>query len=779
VRQSTFRLRQVAVAALGAVTAVSGIAVLGVGAAGAASAPPAVAQVTPTTPQAALIAGGSNEAGSNLSFTIGDGFAQADKLVINSVQCQSATNYVGFAAVPTVTVTGATTNSSGATAPTFTASLAQQSGDGSACAGINDQLVLTVNNTDSASATGNSWTVALTGVTYNVGSGTNSGPVVGALYSATVTAPAAYVQGATGGTTTAVTNTPLTPESNLNAFVTAVSVAADVPPVLVQPVPSSNPPVTTSISPVTVTESAAGAVPTGYVCVIMNGPITGSSFAVNSQGVPLGTASVDAASGAKLGSSGALAGFSSDTGISFQVTTASTTAGTYTISGLSIVNPTQPGIQTVTVESGTTPDCSTPTGAYASNTTLFSAFSTTRVYGQVADATAAAQLAQAFPKCPGTGGGGSLLTPPANRPVVLATDQNFPDALSAAYLAAHLDTGVLLTPTAGLSSDTISALRLEGITSVYIAGGPLAVSPAVVTQLKAMSSYTCGGRSARSSLLGSAQTLSVTQIYGQTQYGTAEAVAQYFGPTGVGMGSFPGSYPTSTTGTSALNTTSGLSGTLAPASSIPTKVAILATGENYPDAMAASALAYNKEWPVLLTQQGSLAPEAQSAIVNLGIQQVIVMGGPLAISDAVVTQLEGMGVSVIRIAGTDYTDTAGLLAQFELNSTGLNWSDSNSVCASSSGFYGVSVTRGDFYTDALAGSALAGRSRTPILLTLDPNTLGTGIPALFNAEAALSPANVVDSLQVFGGPLAVSAGTEVSVLEAIASAGATPSATGC
>ncbi len=49
------------------------------------------------------------------------------------------------------------------------------------------------------------------------------------------------------------------------------------------------------------------------------------------------------------------------------------------------------------------------------------------------------------------------------------------------------------TPTGALSSVTSVALRLEGITHVYIVGGPLAVSSAVVTQLQGTQAFNCGG----------------------------------------------------------------------------------------------------------------------------------------------------------------------------------------------------------------------------------------------------------------------------------------------
>jgi len=365
----------------------------------------------------------------------------------------------------------------------------------------------------------------------------------------------------------------------------------------------------------------------------------------------------------------------------------------------------------------------------------------------------------------------SAFKPPSSCPVggnvVLATDQNFPDALSASYLAQGLKTGVLLTPTGSLSTDAATALRLEGITHVYIVGGPIAVSTDVVNQLKATQAYNCGGTAGLiTAAPGTPQNLTVTQVYGQTAYDTAQSVAQYFGAGtgGVGSGSFATAYPTSTTGTSTYNAASGMSGTIAPANSAPTKVAIVATGENFPDAVAASAMVYAQAWPVLLTQQASLAPQAAVAIVNLGIQQVVVMGGPIAISDAVVTQLEGMGVSVLRIGGQDYTDTAQLLAQFELNSNGLNWSTTypNLLIPLT---YGVNVARGDFYADALAGSVVGGTTHTPIVLTFDPNTMGTGIPALLKAEASLKIQ--VTSLSIFGGPLAVSAATQLSVLLSI------------
>ena len=200
-------------------------------------------------------------------------------------------------------------------------------------------------------------------------------------------------------------------------------------------------------------------------------------------------------------------------------------------------------------------------------------------------------------------------------------------------------------------------------------------------------------------------------------------------------------------------------------------MAILATGQTFPDAMAASAMSYAEDWPILLTQQGSLAAQASAAISILGIKQVVVMGGPVAVSDTVVTQLVAMGVSVLRIAGADYTNTGQLLAQFELSTTadgssratGLDWAD----LGANPNTYGVNVARGDFYADALAGSAVGGTNHSPIVLTLNPSTLGSGIPDLFNTEAGLTTPNHVDAVTILGGPMAVTPATEAAVLQAI------------
>lgn len=725
-------------AASGAVTVTPGAT--GSGSAGASISPASAGTSNATivgTPTFALLAattptvgaGLNNQAAGNDAFGFAGqntGWFAGDQLTIrvapnSGTNCSGPLNspvQIGFSSAPTVT---ATTGTGQTTTPTFSAVGLTQS---AACAGTAffDQAIVTFTNSGTITGTGalgattQPVTITFSGIAYNVTAFVPVGNVtIAGLYNAAAL----------------TSNTPA-PTGPSNANVGRLNVTANQPPVGLAASVANQP-----ISNVVITEAQAGAVPTGTVCVLLSG----SSGTFNTTTAPIVTAS---GGGAVVGTPTVN---TAGTLLQFNVTTASSSAAaTYTVSNLNVNTPATGGPDVAAVSDGATSACTGGT-SLASALILYNTFAVSRIFGQTADGTAAAELTAAFPAgCP------------ASKNVVLATDQNFPDALSASYLAAKLGTGVLLTPTNALASETVTALRIGGINHVYIVGGPLAVSETVVAALQAQPVFTCGGVTPVTNPTTGAQVLqTVTQVFGQTQYDTAQTVAQYFGST-VGLGSFNGAYPTSTTGTSAYNTTSGLSGTLAPFTT-GTPTAILATGQTFPDAMAASGMSYAQQWPILLTQQASLSSQAQAAITNLGIKQVIVMGGPIAISDTVVTQLEALGVSVLRIAGTDYTNTAQLLAQFELSSNVLNWAAGHT--------YDILVARGDFFADALAGSALSGMTQAPIVLTLNPNTLGSGIPGLFTFEHGLTPSNQVTTITVLGGPIAVTPATVSAVLASI------------
>jgi putative cell wall-binding protein len=385
--------------------------------------------------------------------------------------------------------------------------------------------------------------------------------------------------------------------------------------------------------------------------------------------------------------------------------------------------------------------------AATSNTPPPPPFATfTRIYGSTADATAAAELEHQFPTgsgdCPGTTG---------DRAVVLATDATYPDALSSAYLARYLGTGTLLTPPTALSAPTLAAIHQEGITKVDVVGGDLAIDTAVVDDLESTPADACGGVADPG-----AADIEVTRISGPTQYDTAEKISELPPPSNVGSLGAPGAYggTNGSGGEGLYNDTAGQASS-GPSGPTPVPTAIVATGTGFPDAEAASTLAYTERLPILLTTPSTLSPEVSSAIGALGIRQVVVMGGQLAVSNAVASSLEGLGVSVLRIAGQTSSGTSVELAEFETGpakgGAGLGWTGTGSV----------TVARGDGFTDGLAGAVVAADgpssgAPTPLLLTLSPTNAGTALLGFLKeaGHTGIGGARVTD-LTVLGGPFAI------------------------
>ncbi len=157
----------------------------------------------------------------------------------------------------------------------------------------------------------------------------------------------------------------------------------------------------------------------------------------------------------------------------------------------------------------------------------------------------------------------------------------------------------------------------------------------------------------------------------------------------------------------------------------------------YPDALTGSALAGADDAPVLLTKTDQVPQATMDALESLGNPSVMVIGGPKAVSDAV---MEELGATE-RIAGEHRWGTAAEV------SAG-NYSPDVPVVYLASGW--------DF-PDALASSALAGSQDVPVLLSKD-----NAIPQVIWAELdRLSPERVV----IVGGTEAISAEVEEQLNE--------------
>ncbi len=93
------------------------------------------------------------------------------------------------------------------------------------------------------------------------------------------------------------------------------------------------------------------------------------------------------------------------------------------------------------------------------------------------------------------------------------------------------------------------------------------------------------------------------------------------------------------------------------------ETAIIASGENFPDALGASSLAGAYGAPILLSSPNSLSWQAKFEIHRLGVKNVYLIGGESALSSGVESTLEGMGVKVTRVKGSARQQTAAEVAK--------------------------------------------------------------------------------------------------------------------
>lgn len=805
------------------------------------------------------IPAGTTGAAANWAFTVNDNpsspistlWANGDQLIINvtpnggqAAQDVTVGSYVEFSGTPVVLLTGG--GASGATAPTFTVAVRTNPADNSndIVAGLTDELVITFTNNPGPTGL-SGFGFLITGIKYTIGAGTGGGAIdaFGSYKSLSLTTPIIIPP---------------------NAAVLDIEATANTPPVSL--LPDS---VNQAISPIVITELAPGIVGSdpivgdpsigsmGYICVIMTnssgapfgvGPPTfvGSPTITVGPSTSGGTAAVEGT--VQVSNPPNAAGASA---LIAQVLEPSTTTPTvFTISNIHVNAPSvtstgAPYVGPVTVhvfiDSNST--CSngsqvllpgSPVFDLNNNITIFTvgtAFGPTSngaIFGSTSEQTAVAALEYQLPPAPG----GNCL-PNNNHPhpfpsdvgstVVLTVDGNGNlDAETASYVAGFYDTGVLLTEGAFLDAEngsqrvnpyTMGAIQQEGDTTVLIVGGPNAVSPADMTELQNTPAYECGGSVLRTNLDGSVQHLQVQRVWGVNADATAEAAATYINSGNVGQVNLSGAFVPNFLTFTGYNQTLG--GQSSGSNNLPLRTAIIATDVSSQDAAWASAMAYADHLPILVTPPGTLSSYAETGLLDLGIEQVIVVGGNLAVGTNVSAAIEAQGIPVLRLAGIDYSQTSVDIAEFELNTDftsagqpeGLGWAadqvpPSASNCGDLAGAPSneplgdqpfdcevtVALVRGDDTADAMSSSVVTGQNLYPVLATESPTVLGQYLTAFFNAAG--SPSGVdpifnpldpfvpytgvsVETILPFGGPLALAATTIQAALTAI-SAGANP-----
>ncbi|SEN61741.1 cell wall-binding repeat-containing protein [Lihuaxuella thermophila] len=234
--------------------------------------------------------------------------------------------------------------------------------------------------------------------------------------------------------------------------------------------------------------------------------------------------------------------------------------------------------------------------------------------------------------------------------VVIARGDLYADALSGVPLASMNQAPILLTKTGFLPPSIKEEILRRNPDRAIILGGTGAVSATVETELKQM---------------GVNQ---VERIAGATRYAVSAAIAEQMKST---------------------------------AGDFMSDVAFIASGENFPDALAASSVAGQAYMPILLVKPGSIPPDIENFIKSHPeIGKFVIVGGTGAVSDAVANKIASYGRTVERIGGsTRYQTAVNIANKFQLI-------PNTQVFA-----------RGDDFPDALSGGPFAAHLQAPILLT--------------------------------------------------------------
>jgi len=249
-----------------------------------------------------------------------------------------------------------------------------------------------------------------------------------------------------------------------------------------------------------------------------------------------------------------------------------------------------------------------------------------------------------------------LAFPDGTDHVVIASGENWPDAVTASALAGRLDAPLLLTRRDYLPDAVADEVRRLGSVDAIVVGGAAAVSGDVFDALQAI-----------------VDTGEVRRLAGPDRYATADAVAREV--IALAGGTFDGR-------------------------------AFLATGLVFADALAVSPLANASGSPVFLTP-----PTGRSALAGAmtegGVTDVVVLGGDAAVSPGVEAAMAvAYGAEhVCRIAGQNRYETAAAVASYGVDNDGLAWD-------------GVGLATGADFPDALAGGTMLGSRGSVLLLTL-------------------------------------------------------------
>lgn len=158
--------------------------------------------------------------------------------------------------------------------------------------------------------------------------------------------------------------------------------------------------------------------------------------------------------------------------------------------------------------------------------------------------------------------------------------------------------------------------------------------------------------------------------------------------------------------------------------------ALVASGMSFADPLSAGPLAMKLDAPIIFASKNGLKDDAIKLINDMGIKNIILIGGKSTVSENVEKQL--VGKNIRRIAGSNRYETSKLIAK--------EYGPSRHII----------ITDGRKFADALSATPLSKKISSPILLVNNPSSITKSI-------------NVYHDAYIVGGKNSVSTETENKV----------------
>ena len=227
--------------------------------------------------------------------------------------------------------------------------------------------------------------------------------------------------------------------------------------------------------------------------------------------------------------------------------------------------------------------------------------------------------------------------------IILVNQDSFADSLTASVLAERMNVPILLTDSKNLSPEVLLEMQRLKTSEALILGGKSAVSNNVEEKLKSMK-------------------VKVERLAGEDRYETSALVAEkVYKMSGHNKG------------------------------------AIIASGEDYPDALAIAPVAARDSQPILLVKNNEMPEKIEDILVYNSVKDVTIVGGEKSVSTDIENKLKTRNLT--RISGKDRYDTATKIASEKFRDP-----------------HTIYIATGENFADALTAGPVAATTNAPILL---------------------------------------------------------------